>query len=107
MDRIRSMGVLTGVLLAGVLLAGVLLAMPGAAQTPPSRIGNIWNGIPHEPSGPAVRADESAAGIALPQQKAQQQDQELEQIARQLTGKANPDAGSNGPPPQPPNASGR
>ncbi len=90
---------------ASSLLAGLLLAVPAAAQ--PARNGNVYNGTAHEPAPGPVHGNESAAGVALPPQKAQQQNNELESLNKQLTDKANRDPAKGTPTPSPPNASGR
>ncbi len=90
---------------ASALLAGLLLAIPAGAQ--PARNGNVYNGTAHQPAPGPVHGNESAAGVALPQQQEQQRNKEVETLNKQLTDKANHDPAKGTPTPPPPNASGR
>jgi hypothetical protein len=77
----------------GVALAGLLslaqpaisLAqnMPSEKLAAPTRIGNIWGGLNHQPKPAEVAPLEERAGIAPPNQQ-QKLDQEIAQLTREL-----------------------
>jgi hypothetical protein len=71
-----------------ILVAALgLTAVPAAALAQggvPTREGNIWNGLDHEPVPSQVRRDEKAAGIAPSGAQQQKADDEVESIYRQL-----------------------
>jgi hypothetical protein len=50
----------------------------------PTREGNIWNGLDHEPVPSQVHRDEEAAGIASSGAQQQKADEEVEELYRQL-----------------------
>jgi len=71
---------------AAALLVPALLFLPVAAgaQQPPSRIGNIWDNLPHQPSQGDVSAAERERGVEPPQQRQRDIDSELERLNQQL-----------------------
>lgn len=73
---------------AGIGLALVLLgSTPCWAQSsdgPPGRIGNVWNGVRHQPTREAVRDAEKAGNDAQVAQRKAAEDRELDAIRRQL-----------------------
>ena len=72
------------VLWASVAL--VLNGLPAAAQTPPPRNGNIYDGTAHEPNPSAVHQNERAAGV-MPSASVQKKERNtVEQLDRQLLG---------------------
>ena len=83
---------IAAVLLGVTLFAGPVVAI--AQSDIATREGNIWNFQRHEPSAPGVQNAERAAGVALPPEQAQRENQQVEQLERQLTGQQPP------PPPQ-------
>ena len=56
------------------------------AQSPPSRIANIWNSMSHQPTRSGVRAAEQSAGVALSREQKGQTDKELNRLYQQLLG---------------------
>jgi hypothetical protein len=67
---------------AGCLVVAVLaLPVPGGAQQPPSRIGNRWDNMAHQPTQGEVSAAERERGIAPPPQST---DAEIERLYREL-----------------------
>lgn len=80
-----------------ITLAGLVsLAVPAFAQsqTPsapwptspnvPSQIGNIWNGLAHQPTQAEVRSREQQSGIAPSNQQQNKLNDEVEELAKQL-----------------------
>ena len=67
--------------------AGPTMAVgPGSAapETPPARIGNIWNAIPHQPAQGDVSSAEQGVGIAPNSSQNQRIDRELDELNREL-----------------------
>jgi hypothetical protein len=71
-------------------LLAVFVPAIGAAQ--PARIGNIWNGLPHQPTESEVLNAERAAGVAPTDAQARHQQQELDRMSRNLLRRAAGDA---------------
>jgi|ERR1700736_3896329 hypothetical protein len=74
-----------------VLAAALLLAAPQllpdralAQQPAPSRIGNRWDGLSHQPTQRDVGAAERELGVAPPTEHDRALDEELERLDRQL-----------------------
>ena len=67
-------------------LACVLGGLPVSAQTPPARIGNVYDGTAHEPNPAAVHQSESAAGVAAPPAEQKKEEDTVQQIDKQLLG---------------------
>jgi hypothetical protein len=80
-----------------IALAGLVsLAVPAFAQsqTPsapwpkepgvPSQIGNIWNGLAHQPTEAEVRAREQQSGIEPSNQQQNKLNDDVEELAKQL-----------------------
>lgn len=92
----------------GVVLlsaAGSMAPFPALAQAAaetPARNANIWNGRAHQPEAGNVHADEHAAGVAPAEQRAVQQNRELDQMGQRLIDKANRAAAEAPPPLRPP-----
>jgi hypothetical protein len=74
--------------LAAILLTATFLtATAAAAQTPPARNANIWNGQAHQPTPGSVQPNERADHIAPSQSQRNTEDQTLETRAHTLIGK--------------------
>lgn len=73
-------------LLAAVALA-VIPHLAIAQQHVPTREGNIWNGMDHEPTPSEVERGEAAAGITPPAAQQNRTTDEVESLYRQLMGK--------------------
>ena len=58
-------------------------SMPSGHPALPTRIGNIWGGLNHQPTPAEVASLEEQAGIAPPNQQ-QKLDQEIAQLMREL-----------------------
>ena len=71
---------------AAVLLAGAPLLPEQAAaqQRAPSRIGNRWDSLSHQPTQGEVGAAERERGLAPPTEHDRAIDEELERLDRQL-----------------------
>lgn len=71
---------------AAFCLTSVLMVGSAAAQdnSPPARIGNVYNGTAHEPNAGAVRADESAAGVAPSPSAARADNKAVQQLDHQV-----------------------
>ena len=72
-----------------VLWSGVACmigSLGAAAQTPPARIGNVYDGTAHQPNPGAVRAGEQAAGVAAPPAQQKKEDDTIRQLDKQLLG---------------------
>ena len=67
-------------------LACVLGSMTAAAQTPPARIGNVYDGTAHQPTPGAVQPNEQAAGVAPPPAQQKKEDDTVRQLDKQLLG---------------------
>ena len=67
-------------------LACVLGVLGAVAQTPPARIGIVYDGSAHAPNPGAVRQDESAAGGAAPPAQQKKEDDTVRQLDKQLLG---------------------
>jgi hypothetical protein len=75
-------------LVAAACCAIISLRAVAQDQPPPARNGNIWDNRAHQPDQGSVRANESRAGIALPELQARSEDQELQQLGQTLIEKA-------------------
>lgn len=70
-----------------LLAASALGGIPSFAMAQgrvPTREGNIWNGLDHEPVPSLVHRDEEAAGIAQPPAQREQTTDDVESLYRQL-----------------------
>lgn len=72
--------------LAILLLSAPVLALSAAAQQrqPPSRIGNRWDSLSHQPTQADVGAAEQEHGLAPSAQRERAIDSEIDQLGRQL-----------------------
>lgn len=61
-------------------------ALPALAQTPPARIGNVYDGTAHQPTA-AVQGAEQQAGVAPAPQVQQKENDTVSQIDKELLGK--------------------
>lgn len=85
--------------LAGAVLPAVavlVLPLSVAAQPPPSRIGNIWDNLPHQPTQGDVSAAEQQQGVAPPPQQQRAIDSDIDQLYHQLLGTEQHDQATNG-----------
>ena len=77
-------------ILRSVILWSGLACMLGgtgaAAQTPPARIGNVYDGTAHQPTPGVVHQNEHAAGVAPPPAQQKREADTVRQIDRQLLG---------------------
>lgn len=69
---------------AAMIFGGLALPFPAAAQPPPSRIGNIWDGLAHQPTQGEVSAAEQDAGVKPGGAHEQQINNQLWDLDRQL-----------------------
>jgi len=67
-----------------LVIAALMVPVASGAQQPPSRIGNIWDGVPHQPTQGDVSAAERERGVAAPSQHQQKIDSELQSLYNQL-----------------------
>jgi hypothetical protein len=58
-----------------------------AQSAPPDRIGNVWNGVKHQPTREEVRDAEKKADAALDNRNKIKEDKELDAISKQLLAK--------------------
>lgn len=65
--------------------AGAVLAREARAPNEtPVRIGNIWGGFDHQPTGPQVQSAERAGGIGPSAQEQSREAQIVQQLNREL-----------------------
>ena len=57
---------------------------PSSEGPPPARIGNIWEGLPHQPNQADVGAAEQELGLAPSSQHDRQVEKELQELGNQL-----------------------
>lgn len=69
-------------LLRPVVLVAIIAS--GSTQAdPPSRNGNVWDGVAHQPARSDVQEREKAAGFAA-SQEGKREDEEVARLARKL-----------------------
>jgi hypothetical protein len=83
-------------LLLAALALPATVSLPIPAQAQPARIGNVWGGEAHEPIPGEVHGRERDAGVALSDQQAQEQQDELDRLGKQLSDQAAQDANAAG-----------
>jgi len=72
------------------LVFAALPVLSAAADTVPRREGNIWGGRNHEPVAPDVQRSEQAAGVAPSPRQQKSDDDEVENIYRQVLRNSSP-----------------
>ncbi len=100
---VRGFGLGLGLDLAVILAVGAApgfaqssVPPPAASQSVPTREGNVWDHMDHQPTAATADA-EHRAGVAPSAQRAQREDEELARINRELLQRN----GVKNPPPGP------
>jgi hypothetical protein len=75
----------------GVAIALALANGAAFAQQSPSRNEEVWGNLAHQPTESQVQGAESAAGVAPPPQAQRNIDSELQQLDKQIQGRAQQD----------------
>jgi hypothetical protein len=70
--------------LVGSAMVIALMTTGLAVAEPPSRNGNIWGGVAHQPTPSIVRSQEKAAGLQPSPQDETRQDEAVERLGREL-----------------------
>jgi hypothetical protein len=73
--------------LRSMIVAASLASIPALGapvNTPPARIGNVWNGTAHEPDPLVVASQERRSSIALPPQREKAETDEVESLYERL-----------------------